>query len=200
MKIPDSPAAVKLRKIPNISATGPACREGFGTGASQKTCQIDSMSDSPEGWPFDFGSDSTRKEYRKRRGTDPFAVAGPAAGMRCTPRSGSARRTACTGPAEGPPHGGDWPSMTAGPRPTATRGRPPTPQALTQDRRRQHRHAAVRPASPGSRRPPPAPAGRPPGLESAPANHPDPTPDGRRIRPVLIHPKKARHTGTRCLP
>ena len=30
-------------------------REGFGTGVSQKTCQVDSMSKDPEGWAFDFG-------------------------------------------------------------------------------------------------------------------------------------------------
>mgnify|MGYP000577038221 CR=1 FL=1 len=120
----------------------PACREGFGTGASQKTCQIDSMSDSPEGWPFDFGSDSTRKEYRKRRGTDPFAVAGPAAWRRLavddgrTPPDGHPRTTADTaGPHKGP-------QEAAPPR------RRPSPPDQAADGRRQLRLAALRDLNP----------------------------------------------------
>ncbi|WP_229096081.1 hypothetical protein, partial [Alistipes shahii] len=42
-------------KAPNISPLARKDREGFGTGASQKTCQADSTSGSPGGWVFDIG-------------------------------------------------------------------------------------------------------------------------------------------------
>ena len=120
VKIPDSPAAVKLRKIPNISATGPRA----GKASEQEQVRRPAKSIRCRTRPRDGRSISEAIQQEKSIG------------------KGGVRTLS---PLQGPPHGGDWPSMTAGPRPTATRGRPPTPQALTKDRRRQHRHAAVRP-------------------------------------------------------
>ncbi len=56
MKIGDSPATVKFRNVPNISATdiASAGREGFGTGISQETCRIDSTSNALVGLGFRY--------------------------------------------------------------------------------------------------------------------------------------------------
>lgn len=56
MKIGDSPATVKFRNVPNISATDIAFagREGFGTGISQETCRIDSTSNALVGLGFRY--------------------------------------------------------------------------------------------------------------------------------------------------
>ena len=55
MQVPDSPAAVKLREGSEHLSHWSQDREGLGTGVSQKTCQIDSTSEGPEGWAFDIG-------------------------------------------------------------------------------------------------------------------------------------------------